>query len=173
MYIIFNMFREMRRKNQLLSNSQSISILEKCSSGVLAVSGDDDYPYAVPLSYVYYDNKIFFHVAKSGYKLDAIKNNNKVSFCVIEKDDIKPEEYTTYYRSVIVFGKAFILEDDNQKREAIEKLALKYYPNDTQLNRNTVINREYNAFYIMEIHIEYMTGKEAIELVNNRLNYNK
>ena len=66
------MFREMRRKNQLLSNLQSISILEKCSSGVLAVSGDDNYPYAVPLSYVYYDNKIFFHVAKSGYKLDAI-----------------------------------------------------------------------------------------------------
>ncbi|MEI0702749.1 pyridoxamine 5'-phosphate oxidase family protein [Brachyspira intermedia] len=161
------MFREMRRKNQLLLNSQSISILEKCSSGVLAVSGDYNYPYAVPLSYVYYDNKIFFHVAKSGYKLDAIKNNNKVSFCVIEKDDIKPKEYTTYYRSVIVFGKAFIIEDDNQKRKAIEKLALKYYPNDNESNRNNVINKEYDAFYIIELHIEYMTGKEAIELVNN------
>ena len=153
------MFREMRRKNQLLSNSQSISILEKCSSGVLAVSGDDNYPY--------YDNKIFFHVAKSGYKLDAIKNNNKVSFCVIEKDDIKPKEYTTYYRSVIVFGKAFIIDDDNQKRKAIEKLALKYYPNDNESNRNNVIDKEYDAFYIIELHIEYMTGKEAIELVNN------
>ncbi|ASJ20344.1 5-nitroimidazole antibiotic resistance protein [Brachyspira hampsonii] len=162
------MFREMRRKNQLLSNSQSISILEKCSSGVLAVSGDDDYPYAVPLSYVYDDNKIFFHIAKSGYKLDALKNNNKVSFCVIEKDDIKPKEYTTYYRSVIIFGKAFIIEYDNKKRKAIEKLAMKYYPNDSELNRNNIIDKEYDAFYILELQIEYMTGKEAIELVINK-----
>ena len=153
------MFREMRRKKQLLSNSDSISILKKCTSGVLAVSGDDDYPYTVPLSYVYDDNKIFFHAAKSGYKLDAIKNNNKVSFCVIEKDDIKPEEYTTYYRSVIVFGRAFIIEDDNIKREAIEKLALKYYPDDIKENRDKAINNEYNALCIIELDIEYMTGK--------------
>ncbi|WP_297300513.1 pyridoxamine 5'-phosphate oxidase family protein [uncultured Brachyspira sp.] len=164
------MFREMRRKKQLLSNSYSISILKKCTSGVLAVLGDDNYPYAVPLSYVYDDNKIFFHAAKSGYKLDAIKNNNKVSFCVIEKDDIKPEEYTTYYRSVIVFGRAFIIEDDNIKREAIEKLALKYYPNDIKENRDKAINNEYNALCIIELDIEYMTGKEAIELINKKEN---
>lgn len=164
------MFREMRRKKQLLSNSDSISILKKCTSGVLAVSGDDDYPYTVPLSYVYDDNKIFFHAAKSGYKLDAIKNNNKVSFCVIEKDDIKPEEYTTYYRSVIVFGRAFIIEDDNIKREAIEKLALKYYPDDIKENRDKAINNEYNALCIIELDIEYMTGKEAIELINKKEN---
>lgn len=162
------MFREMRRKKQLLSNSDSISILKKCTSGVLAVSGDDDYPYTVPLSYVYDDNKIFFHAAKSGYKLDAIKNNNKVSFCVIEKDDIKPEEYTTYYRSVIVFGRAFIIEDDNIKRGAIEKLALKYYPDDIKENRDKAINNEYNALCIIELDIEYMTGKEAIELINKK-----
>ncbi|MEI0478297.1 pyridoxamine 5'-phosphate oxidase family protein [Brachyspira pulli] len=164
------MFREMRRKKQLLSNSDSISILKKCTSGVLAVSGDDDYPYTVPLSYVYDDNKIFFHAAKSGYKLDAIKNNNKVSFCVIEKDDIKPEEYTTYYRSVIVFGRAFIIEDDNIKRGAIEKLALKYYPDDIKENRDKAINNEYNALCIIELDIEYMTGKEAIELINKKEN---
>ena len=164
------MFREMRRKKQLLSNSDSISILKKCTSGVLAVSGDDDYPYTVPLSYVYDDNKIFFHAAKSGYKLDAIKNNDKVSFCVIEKDDIKPEEYTTYYRSVIVFGRAFIIEDDNIKREAIEKLALKYYPDDIKENRDKAINNEYNALCIIELDIEYMTGKEAIELINKKEN---
>lgn len=160
------MFREMRRKNQLLSNDENISILEKCSSGVLAVLGEDAYPYAVPLSYVYYDKKIFFHTAKIGYKLDAIKNNNKVSFCVIEKDDVKAEEYTTYYRSVIVFGKAFIIEDDDTKREVIEKLALKYYPNDTKSNRYNAINKEYDAFYIIELDIEHITGKEAIELAN-------
>lgn len=164
------MFREMRRRKQLLSNSESILILKKCTSGVLAVSGDDNYPYTVPLSYVYYDNKIFFHAAKSGYKLDAIKNNNKVSFCIIEKDDIKAEEYTTYYRSVIVFGKAFIVEDNNIKREAIEKLSLKYYPNDIKENRDKTINNEYDDLCIIELDIEYMTGKEAIELINKKEN---
>ena len=116
------MFREMRRKKQLLSNEETIAILEKCTSGVLAILGDDNYPYAVPLSYAYYDNRIVFHSARNGYKLDAIRNNNKASFCVIEKDDIKPEEYTTYYRSVIAFGKVFIIENEDKKREAIEKL---------------------------------------------------
>ncbi|EKV56070.1 nitroimidazole resistance protein [Brachyspira hampsonii 30446] len=157
----------MIRKKQQLSYNQNIEVLDKCSSGVLAVIGDDDYPYAVPLSYVYYDNKIFFHASKIGHKLDSIKNNNKVSFCVIEKDDVKPKEYTTYYRSVIVFGRAFISEDEKEKRDAIEKLALKYYPNDIKSNRDNIINREYNALCIIKLNIEFMTGKEAIELVNN------
>ena len=104
------MFREMRRNKQQLSNEECGEILRKSTAGVLAVSGDDGYPYAVPLSYVYCDNKIYFHSAKSGHKIDGIKNNSKVSFCVIAKDEIIPEKFTTYFRSVIVFGKARILE---------------------------------------------------------------
>lgn len=81
------------------------------------------------------------------------------------KDDVKMKEYTTYYRSVIVFGKVFIIEDEDKKREAIEKLALKYYPNDNKENRNNIINKEYNAMCMIELDIEHITGKEAIELV--------
>ena len=77
------MFREMRRKKQALSQEACSVVLEKGTSGVLAVSGDNDYPYAVPLSYVYDGEKIYFHCAKSGHKLDAIQKNQKVSFCVI------------------------------------------------------------------------------------------
>ena len=168
MYIIDSMFREMKRKKQLLSHSESIKILEKCTSGVLGLIGDDNYPYTVPLSYVYSDNKIFFHAAKSGYKIDAIKNNNKASFCIIEKDDVKMKEYTTYYRSVIVFGRVSIIENEYKKREAIEKLALKYYPNDTKENRNNIIDKEYDAMCMIELDIEHITGKEAIELVKTK-----
>ena len=63
------MFREMRRTKQLLSEAETIEILQSCTSGVLAVIGDDDYPYAVPLSYVYKDGKLFFHFAKAGHKI--------------------------------------------------------------------------------------------------------
>ena len=105
------MFREMRRKKQALPPEECAEILRRGTSGVLAVLGDGGYPYAVPLSYVYDGEKIFFHCAKSGHKLDAIRQNSKVSFCVIDQDQIVPEEYTTYFRSVIVFGTARILNE--------------------------------------------------------------
>ena len=71
------MFREMRRKRQALSMEETAAILYRGTSGVLALSGDDGYPYAVPMSYVYTDGKIYFHCAKAGHKLDALKRHAK------------------------------------------------------------------------------------------------
>ena len=158
------MFREMRRKKQLLSADESIEILTNATSGVLALSGDNDYPYAVPLSYVYDDGKIYFHSAKSGHKLDSLKRNSKASFCVIAQDEIVPEEYTTYFRSVIVFGTIHIIEDDKEKYDAIEKLAMKYAPEDSAENRKNAVQKDWQPLCMMEMTIEHMTGKEAIEL---------
>lgn len=162
------MFREMRRIKQELSYENSIELLNKATSGVLAVSGDDDYPYAVPLSFVYDDSKIYFHAAKSGHKIDAINRNSKVSFCVTDMDHIVPEEYTTYFRSVIVFGKARILEQESEKRKAIEKLAEKYSP-DHEEGRLQEIESAFKHLCMIELTIEHITGKEAIELVRERL----
>lgn len=161
-------FRQMRRKKQQLTEEDCIAVLEKNSSGVLAVLGDGDYPYAVPLSYVYADGTIYFHCAKSGHKLDAIEKYSKVSFCVVDQDMVVPEEYTTYFRSVIAFGQARILEDDKEIRDAIERLAKKYAPDDTQENRNLFIEKEYSLLCMVKIEIDHMTGKEAIELVKDR-----
>ena len=82
------MFREMRRKKQLLSEAETTEILKTCTSGVLGVTGDNGYPYTVPLSYAYKDNKLFFHFAKEGHKIDGIERNDKVTFCVIDKDEV-------------------------------------------------------------------------------------
>ena len=158
------MFREMRRKKQQLSDEAAIQILERGTSGVLAVLGDEGYPYAVPLSYVYADGKILFHCAKSGHKLDAVKAENKASFCVIEQDKIVKEEYTTYFRSVIAFGKVRIMDED-EKRAAIEILAKKYYPDDSDEHRSKMIEMESAPLCMLEMTIEHMTGKEAKELV--------
>lgn len=158
------MFREMRRRKQLLPEEKSVSILERMTSGVLAVMGDNGYPYAVPLSYVYCDGKLYFHSAKTGHKIEAIIRNEKVSFCVIEQDNVVPEEYTTYFRSVIVFGKARILTDDKEKREAMEILAEKYSPSQ-QEGRLQEIEKSFKHFVMIELLVESMTGKEAIELV--------
>lgn len=161
-------FRKMRRKKQQLTEAECKEILERNASGVLAVLGDGAYPYAVPLSYVYYDNVLYFHCAKSGHKLDAINECDKVSFCVIDQDYIVPEEYTTYFRSVIVFGHAAVMESDEEIYSAIEKLAMKYAPDDSKENRDSVIEREYGNMRMIKIEIEHMTGKEAIELVLKR-----
>ncbi len=81
-------FREMRRKRQQLAEEESIAILEKATAGTLALLGDNDYPYAVPISYVYHDGKLYFHSALAGHKVDAIRKCDKASFCVIEQDDV-------------------------------------------------------------------------------------
>jgi len=160
------MFREMRRKKQVLSKEECKLVLERGTSGVLAVLGEGGYPYAVPLSYVYADGKIVFHCAKQGHKLDAIAKNDKVSFCVVDLDDIQPERYTTYFRSVIAFGRARVLEEE-EKRAAIEALAAKYTPDDPE-GRKQEIEREYRALCVVAIEIDHLSGKEAIELVRKK-----
>lgn len=158
------MFREMRRKRQALSKEEISTVLYRGTSGVLALSGDDDYPYAVPISYVYDGEKIYFHCAKSGHKLDAIQRNAKVSFCVIDQDEIVPDQYTSYYRSVIAFGQAEVITDEKEKREAIEKLMVKYAPNDTVIRRNNLIDREWTPLCMLKMSIDHVTGKEAVGL---------
>lgn len=170
-----NGFREMRRNRQALSEDESIRILEEGTSGVLALQGDDGYPYAVPISYVYSSDeqslrKLYFHGAKAGHKLDAIKRSQKASFCVIGQDKVVPEEYTTYFKSVIVFGQMRILEDREEIREAVEKLALKYHPSDTEVNRTQTIKDEWGRLCMMELSIEHISGKAAKEICNFGIN---
>lgn len=162
------MFREMRRKKQLLSEAETIEILQSCTSGVLAVIGDNDYPYTVPLSYAYKDGKLFFHFAKAGHKLDSIVKNSKVSFCVIQIDNVIQKTFTTHFRSAIVFGKARILTEDREKKYALECLVEKYSP-DYITEGQSAIERDWNRVCVAEVQIEHMTGKAAIEIINNKV----
>lgn len=159
------MFREMRRKRQILSQEDCAEILTQGTSGVLALLGDGGYPYAVPLSYVYHNEKLYFHCAQSGHKIDAIRATPKASFCVIGKDHIVPQEYTTYFRSVIAFGTIRILEDEAEKREAVRALAIRYAPEDSAEHRDAEIEREWKQLCLLEFSIDHLSGKEAIELV--------
>ena len=161
------MFREMRRKKQLLPEEEAIAILKEGTFGVLALSGDDGYPYAVPISYVYEGVKLWFHCAKSGHKLDAIRREPKASFCVTAQDKVVPEEYTTYFRSVIAFGTIRVLEGE-EMRPAIERLALKYSPLESEESRREEIEKTWKALCILELEVEHLTGKEAIELTRQR-----
>lgn len=160
------MFREMRRKRQILSPGESEGILERMTYGTLALHGDGGYPYAVPVSYVYAGGKIYFHSAVEGHKMDAIRRDARVSFCVVERDDVRPAEFTTYFRSVVVFGKARILTDEAEKRAALELLADKYSHGEPGLEAE--IAKGFDHLLMVCVNIDHLTGKEAIELVRAR-----
>ena len=129
------MFRELRRKNQSLNEKQSIKILKNASSGVLAVYEDGNYPY-------------------------AIKKNNKVSFCVVDSEEVIPDKFTTDYRSVILFGKARIIEDKEEKAKTIIYLCEKYSPNQKDSWQETIKN-SIDKFSMVEIAIEHISGKQS------------
>ena len=162
------MFRKMRREKCELSKETAEKILREGIFGVLALSGDEGYSYAVPINYAYSDGKIYFHSAKTGHKLDAIKNNDKVSFCVVERHEVVPEEFTSYFSSAIAFGKIRLAEDDAEKLHALELLADKYSPNVSQDLREKELKRV-SAVSIMILEIEHLTGKAARELVREGL----
>lgn len=162
------MFREMRRKNQLLSEEISREVLQRNTSGVLSLMGEEGYPYGVPLSYVLAGDKIFFHCAKEGHKIDAIRREEKASFCVIDQDKIVSEEYTTYFRSVIAFGRVHILENEDEKRNAIRILAEKYSGDQGEEGIDCEIGKHFANLCMLRFDMEHLTGKEAIELLRTR-----
>ncbi len=156
-------FREMRRKRQMLGNEECIRILQIATSGTLALMGDNDYPYAVPISFVYSEDKIYFHSALNGHKVDAIRNHDKASFCVIGNDDVVPEKYTTFFRSVIAFGRIHIVEDEVERTAAACLLGNKYNPGD-DLSLQEELKKGLSHMLVIRLDIEHLTGKEAIEL---------
>ena len=162
-----NEFRDMRRKRQQLSESESVCILQKATSGTLALLGDNGYPYAVPISYVYHEGKLYFHSALAGHKVDAIRQCDKASFCVIEQDDVQPKKYTTFFRSVIAFGRIHIIEDEAEKLSTARMLGNRYNPNDDESLKKE-IESGLSRMLMIRFDIEHLTGKEAIELVKQR-----
>lgn len=159
------MFREMRRNQQLLSDAASREVLERNTSGVLSLLGDEGYPYGVPLSYVLVGEQIFFHCAKVGHKIDAIRKEEKASFCVIDQDRVVSQEYTTYFRSVIAFGRVHILEDETEKRNALRILAEKYSGEQGEAGIQREIEKHFANVCLLQFDMEHLTGKEAIEFV--------
>ena len=159
------MDHKMRRFKQELPLDETKAILFNGQECVMAVCDEDNTPYAVPLNYVYDGTHIYLHSAKSGHKIDALKHNPNISLCVIDKSDVIAEEFTTYFRSVIVFGTASFIETEAEKVEALKKLSEKY---SKGIDPSNEIARFLKAVEIIEISILKMTGKEAIELTRQR-----
>ncbi|MDF9867689.1 nitroimidazol reductase NimA-like FMN-containing flavoprotein (pyridoxamine 5'-phosphate oxidase superfamily) [Bacilli bacterium PM5-3] len=156
------MKHEMRRKDRKLSDEATLEILEKGEYGVLASVDENNQPYGVPISYVLHDDYIYCHCAKSGHKLDNMKINDKVSFTVVGKTQPVFEEpendFSTYFESAIIFGKYLVVEDDDEKIEALKVLCEKYLP-DFMDKFDISLKNAYKATYVFKISIDEISGK--------------
>ena len=160
-------FRKMRRIRQQLSEAETREVLERCTCGTLAVLGDGGCPYAVPLSYVYHDGRLYFHCARAGHKLDAVRACDKASFCVIDRDEILPEKFTTKYRSAIAFGRVREVTDPAEIEGVMRRLAGKYSPNEGEDAFQNEM-RSSGALCVLTLEIEHLTGKQGKELLMER-----
>ena len=163
--------REMRRFKQILPQEDNLEILRRGTHGVMAIIADDDYPYAVPINYYYNEEKnvIYFHGANKGMRWDYMKENPKVSFCVVDLDQNDPENYSTNFRSVICYGRARIVEDDAEYHKALVDLTTKFVKGVHSAEEIVKqIEIEKAQCGVTAIDVEFITGKEAIELVTAR-----
>jgi len=153
------MFRELVRKKQQLTYEECIGILKNEMRGVLSVLGDDGYPYGLPIDHWYNeeDGKLYFHSGKTGHKIDAIRNNDKVSFCAYDQGFRKDGEWALNIKSVILFGRAKIIDDRERVIDITRKLSAKY-TSDMEYIEEEI--RKYSAgTLLIEMEIEHMTGK--------------
>lgn len=156
----------MRRSRQLMPLDESRKLLFEGSHGVLSLIDGEGNPYGVPLNYVYDgDSKIYFHCATVGYKLECINIHRNCSFCVIGQDLVVPEEFTSYFRSVIVSGEIVRVKPENEIIMALNLLCCRFSPG---IDGSEEINRCLSRVAVLRLDIKDITGKEAIELVRNR-----
>ena len=157
------MFRELRRKKKEISTEAAKELLRCERRGVLAVNGDNGYPYAVPINYLYDEesHKIIFHGAKAGHKFDSLKACDKVCFTVYGNERIKVEAWAPYLQSVVVFGRCHLVSSQEESVKLVRKLAMKYYPNEKLVEEE--IAEHGKGVQMFEIEIEHICGKEIQE----------
>lgn len=151
------MFRKMRRFKQELTKEECIRVLKNEPRGVLSVYGEDGYPYAFPMNYIYMNDKLYFHCAKTGHKIDAVSADSRVSFCVMDKGFRKEGDWALNINSIIVFGNIKRMAHSEEAVEILRQLGLKYFP--TAKDVEEAIRKSAAGVQILELSIDHMTGK--------------
>ena len=157
------MFRPLRRKQKEIAAEAAKKLLCTARRGILAVNGDDGYPYAVPINYLYEEatETICFHGARAGHKFDALRSDDKVCFTVYGNKTVKEEPWAPFLQSVVVFGRCRPVQNDAEAAVLLKRLAMKYYPQERLAEEE--IARAGKAAQVFIIRIEHLCGKEVQE----------
>ncbi len=157
------MFREMRKKKNELQKERAKILLKNSRRGVIAVNGDNGYPYAIPINYLYDEEtgRIYFHGAKVGHKVDALRSSDKICFTVCGNEMIKEESWAPFVQSAVVFGRCHLMESNEHAIKMLKEFAMKYYPNEDLVMAEIAASGK--ATQMFEIEIEHISGKEVQE----------
>ena len=148
-----------RRKDRIMAAEAAQELLECAEYGILATTGADGWPYAVPLSYIVVNNTVYFHCAHEGRKIENLTVNPKVCFTVVgETMPVYDKNFTTYYESVVVFGRVFEVREAERKTSLLMQLAEKYLP-DYMDKAPADIAKSLERTAVYGITIEELTGK--------------
>lgn len=157
------MFRPIRKKKNQISDEAAKELLRTSRRGVFAVNGDDGYPYAIPINFLYDEDaqKIYFHGSRAGHKVDSLRACDKVCFTVYGNETIKDEPWAPYMQSVVLFGRCRLLESGEESLALVKRFAMKYYPDESLVDIE--IAEGGKAVQMYEITIEHYSGKEVQE----------
>lgn len=151
------MFRKMRRFKQQISDEKCFEILKNEPRGVMAFHGEDGYPYAIPLNFVLIGRELYFHCAAEGHKIDAIKADNRVSFCVMDSGFKREGEWALNINSVVIFGKISFVTDAGEKELALRTLGNKYDPSPEHVEKE--VAKYLERVCILKLSIDHISGK--------------
>ena len=157
------MFRPMRRFKQQLPDDEAMEVLKHAKRGVLSVTGDDGWPYSVWLNPYFReaDGRIYFHGAKEGHKIDALRKDNRASFTVID-DGVRDEGGWAFtFRSVVVFGRVEFVEDHAFALELCRELARRFNPSEEDIEKE--IQMAGARLQMLCLIPEHITGKRIHE----------
>ena len=157
------MFRQMRRFRQQVSREECVRILQEEKRGVLSMAGEDGYPYGIPLNHWYNpaDGKLYFHGAKEGHKIDALRNDNRVSYCVMDAGYRREGEWALNVNSVVVFGRITPVTDEEKAREIGRNLCLKFTDDEAYIEHE--LRNSLPRVQCLELTIAHLTGQLATE----------
>jgi nitroimidazol reductase NimA-like FMN-containing flavoprotein (pyridoxamine 5'-phosphate oxidase superfamily) len=150
----------MRRKDKELQSEAARRILHEGEYGILSTTDLQGQPYGVPLNFVYWEGRLYFHCALEGRKLDNLRANPRASFCVVGHTRVLPAEFNTEYESVIVFGEASVVQGD-ERHHALIKLVEKYSPDFVEEGQKYIELHDRRTT-VCRIDIHTMTGKAKL-----------
>lgn len=157
------MFRKVKRIKNEISTEDAKDLLKNNKRAAFSVNGDDGYPYTIPVNFYYdeEDDKIYFHSAKKGHKIDSIKANDKICFTTWNDGYLEEDDWAFHVSSCVVFGRAKLIEDRKITEEKVRKFACKYYPNLEAVEEE--IKKSINNVQLVAIEIEHISGKKIHE----------
>lgn len=161
------MLKQMRRKDKALSEDQAVKVFSDCVYATLSTLNEDGTPYCVPVSPAVFTaadgtTVIYVHGFHKGQKVDNLKADGRVCISAVSRAEVIQEEYSTSFESAVAEGKAAVITDEAEYREALRLICEKYSPDYMDLFEKNIAN-SFNHTAVIKITVAAVTGKSSFK----------